>query len=235
MIEGFIARRIYVDGGSSSKIIYEHYFRKLSYRIRSRLRKSRIPLVGFLGKVSYPLRVIDLEVTMREYGRTRIMIMEFAVVKIPSPNNAILGRTGMRSLGVVASTIHSMIKFPTSSGLTTITTSRETLRECRQIEEVDIIGIPWVITEHRLDTYPYIEPKVQKKRSLAPDIRKVVTDEVNEWLTGGIIKRVRYPSWVSNLMLVNKVDGSWRMCIDFKNLNKASPKDLSSSRNGLED
>ncbi|GJV56002.1 reverse transcriptase domain-containing protein [Tanacetum coccineum] len=71
-----------------------------------------------------------------------------------------------------------------------------------------------------------MEPKVQKKRSLAPDRRKVVTDEVNEWLKAGIVRRVRYPTWVANPVLVKKVDGSWRMCIDFKDLNKACPKDL---------
>ncbi|GJU67849.1 hypothetical protein Tco_1254108 [Tanacetum coccineum] len=65
-------------------------------------------------------------------------------------------------------------------------------------------GIPRAITEHCLDTYPQIEPKVQKKRSLAPDRRKVVTDEVNEWLKAGIVRRVRYPSWVANPVLVKK-------------------------------
>ncbi|GKD46014.1 reverse transcriptase domain-containing protein, partial [Tanacetum coccineum] len=90
----------------------------------------------------------------------------------------------------------------------------------------DMTGIPRAITEHSLDTYPHIEPKVQKKRSLAPDRRKVVTDEVNEWLKAGIVRRVRYPTWVANPVLVKKVDGSWRMCIDFKDLNKACPKDL---------
>nr|GEX59410.1 reverse transcriptase domain-containing protein [Tanacetum cinerariifolium] len=43
-------------------------------------------------------------------------------------------------------------------------------------------GIPRAITEHSLDTYPYIKPKVQKKGSLTLDRRKVVTDEVNELL-----------------------------------------------------
>ncbi|GJY92683.1 reverse transcriptase domain-containing protein [Tanacetum coccineum] len=85
----------------------------------------------------------------------------------------------------------------------------------------DMTGIPRAITEHSLNTYPHIEPKVQKKRSLAPYMRKVVTDEVNEWLKAGIVRRVRYPLWVSNLVLVKKVDRSWRMCIDFKDLNKA--------------
>ncbi|GKB74614.1 hypothetical protein Tco_0936026 [Tanacetum coccineum] len=136
LIEGFRVRRIYVDGGSSSEIMYEHYFRNLSYRTRLRLRESRNPLVKFLGGVNYPLGVIDLEVTMGECGRTRTVIMEFAVKWSRFVTyNALRGRTGMRSLGAVASTIHSMIKFLTSNGITTITTTRETLRECRQIEE----------------------------------------------------------------------------------------------------
>ncbi|GKD95536.1 reverse transcriptase domain-containing protein [Tanacetum coccineum] len=134
MIEGFRVRRIHVDGGSSSEVMYEHCFRSLSYRTRSRLRKSRIPLVGFSGEVSYPIGVIDLEVTMGECGKTRAVIMEFAVVKSPSPYNALLGRTGMRSLGVVASTIHSMMKFPTSNGIATIFTTRERLQDTSVVE-----------------------------------------------------------------------------------------------------
>ncbi|GJW77214.1 hypothetical protein Tco_0138896 [Tanacetum coccineum] len=90
----------------------------------------------------------------------------------------------------------------------------------------NMTGIPRAITEHSLDTYPHIELKVRKKRSLALDRRKVVTDEVNEWLKAGIVRPVRYPSWVANPVLVKKVDGSWRMCIDFKDLNKSCPKDL---------
>ncbi|GKA11337.1 reverse transcriptase domain-containing protein, partial [Tanacetum coccineum] len=79
--------------------------------------------------------------------------------------------------------------------------------------------------EHSLDTYLHIELKVQKKRILAPNRRKVVIDEVNKWLQAGIVRRVRYLTWVANLVLVKKVDGSWRMCIDFKDLNRACPKD----------
>ncbi|GJQ97695.1 hypothetical protein Tco_0008834 [Tanacetum coccineum] len=46
----------------------------------------------------------------------------------------------MRSLGAVASTIHSMIKFPTSNGIATIATTRETLGECRKIEEAQALS-----------------------------------------------------------------------------------------------
>ncbi|GKE99476.1 hypothetical protein Tco_0022827, partial [Tanacetum coccineum] len=51
LIEGFKFRRIHVDGGSSSEVMYEHCFRNLSYRTRSRLKESRVPLVGFSREV----------------------------------------------------------------------------------------------------------------------------------------------------------------------------------------
>ncbi|GJV13306.1 reverse transcriptase domain-containing protein [Tanacetum coccineum] len=39
-------------------------------------------------------------------------------------------------------------------------------------------------------------------------------------------KNVNIFAWTPADMTVKKVDGSWRMCIDFKDLNKACPKDL---------
>ncbi|GJR89568.1 hypothetical protein Tco_0213579 [Tanacetum coccineum] len=72
---------------------------------------------------------------MGEPERLQTIPMEFAVVKSRSPYNVILGRTGLRNLGAVASTIHSMIKFPTANEIATMTTKRETLQECRKMEE----------------------------------------------------------------------------------------------------
>ncbi|GKB98784.1 putative nucleotidyltransferase, ribonuclease H [Tanacetum coccineum] len=280
MIEGFRVRRIHVDGGSSSEVMYERCFRNLSYQTRSRLRESRILLVGFSGEVSSPMGVIDLEVTMGECGRTRTVIMEFAVVNSPSPYNALLDpspvQTGSEVINprvlLALRETHSRRpekepmqlddmeerrqldegRKPPKSGVEEkivvndnypeqlVTIEGSLSIECRHAlihtlrKNVDVFawapsdmtGIPRAITEHSLDTYPHIEPKAQKKMSLALDRRKVVTDEVNEWLKAGIIRRVRYPTWVANPVLVKKVDGSWRMCIDFKDLNKACPKDL---------
>ncbi|GJY87233.1 reverse transcriptase domain-containing protein [Tanacetum coccineum] len=36
---------------------------------------------------------------------------------------------------------------------------------------------------------------------------------------------VHYHDWLSNLMMVKNHDDTWRMCVDFKDLNKACPKD----------
>ena len=34
-----------------------------------------------------------------------------------------------------------------------------------------------------------------------------------------------YPQWVSNVVPVTKKDGKVRMCVDYRDLNRASPKD----------
>ncbi|GJT08457.1 reverse transcriptase domain-containing protein [Tanacetum coccineum] len=39
------------------------------------------------------------------------------------------------------------------------------------------------------------------------------------------MKEVHYHDWLSNPVMVKKHDESWRMCVDFKDLNKACPKD----------
>ncbi|GKA07305.1 reverse transcriptase domain-containing protein [Tanacetum coccineum] len=39
------------------------------------------------------------------------------------------------------------------------------------------------------------------------------------------MKEVHYHDWLSNPIIIRKHDNSWRMCVDFKYLNKACPKD----------
>ncbi|GJS42979.1 hypothetical protein Tco_0568022 [Tanacetum coccineum] len=244
LVKDIRVRRIYVDGSSSSKIMYEHCFRNLDYWTRSRLKESRIPLVGFSGEVNYPFGVIDLEVTMGEHRRTQTVIMEFAVVKSPSSYNALLDPSPMHASSEATNPRALLAPVKTHSWRPRKEPLQlDDVEERRQLEkgrkppkssvEEKIVAndnypeqLVTIGGEHRMDTYPHIEPKVQKKRSLAPDRKKVVTNEVNEWLKVGIVRRVRYPSWAANPVLVKKVDGSWRMCIDFKDLDKACPKDL---------
>ncbi|GJW42406.1 reverse transcriptase domain-containing protein [Tanacetum coccineum] len=71
IVEGNQVRRILVDGGSSSKIMYEHCFRNLGVNIRSRLRRCRIPMIGFSGETYHPLGLIDLRVTLGKEGRSK--------------------------------------------------------------------------------------------------------------------------------------------------------------------
>ncbi|GJW62997.1 reverse transcriptase domain-containing protein [Tanacetum coccineum] len=102
VIEGHQVRRILVDGGSSSEIMYEHCFNNLNVNIRSRLRRCRAPMIGFSKETYHPLGIIDFRVTMGKAGRTKTVLMKFAIIKCRSPYNIIIGRTGIRSLRATA-------------------------------------------------------------------------------------------------------------------------------------
>ncbi|GJV43382.1 reverse transcriptase domain-containing protein [Tanacetum coccineum] len=86
-------------------------------------------------------------------------------------------------------------------------------------------GVPKRIIKHSLHANPSVTPVRQKRRVFCSKKSRAVTKEVAEWLSAGIVRPVKYPTWISNPVLVKKADGSWRMCIDFKNINSAYPKD----------
>ncbi|KAL0458773.1 UNVERIFIED_CONTAM: Pro-Pol polyprotein [Sesamum latifolium] len=45
-------------------------------------------------------------------------------------------------------------------------------------------------------------------------------------MAAGHIEEIQFPEWLSNVVLVPKPGGKWRICIDFRDLNKACPKDF---------
>ncbi|GKE12433.1 reverse transcriptase domain-containing protein [Tanacetum coccineum] len=89
----------------------------------------------------------------------------------------------------------------------------------------DMTGVPRHIAEHRLNVQEGCLPIRQKKRGQAPERNKVIQEEVEKLVDAGIMKEFHYHSWLFNPVMVKKHDGSWRMCVDFKDLNKACPKD----------
>ncbi|GJX25527.1 hypothetical protein Tco_0231823 [Tanacetum coccineum] len=89
----------------------------------------------------------------------------------------------------------------------------------------DMTGVSRHMAEHRLNVREGPPPIRQKKRGQAPKRNKAIREEVEKLVDTGIMKEVHYHSWLSNPVMVKKHDGSWRMCVDFKDLNKACPQD----------
>jgi hypothetical protein len=52
-----------------------------------------------------------------------------------------------------------------------------------------------------------------------------VKSEVQRLLDATIIRKVMYPKWLANTVPIKKKNGKWRMCVNFTDLNKATPKD----------
>ncbi|GJZ16576.1 reverse transcriptase domain-containing protein [Tanacetum coccineum] len=89
----------------------------------------------------------------------------------------------------------------------------------------DMTGVPRSIAEHRLNIREGYSPVRQKKRGQAPERAKAIQTEVQKLVEAGIMREVYYHEWLSNPVMVKKHDGSWRMCVDFTDLNKACPQD----------
>ena len=49
--------------------------------------------------------------------------------------------------------------------------------------------------------------------------------EVMKQFDAGFLAVTCYPQWVANVVPMSKKDGEVRMCVDYRDLNRASPKD----------
>ncbi|XP_012834007.1 PREDICTED: uncharacterized protein LOC105954870 [Erythranthe guttata] len=89
----------------------------------------------------------------------------------------------------------------------------------------DLSGIPPQVALHRLNVDKRLKPVKQRKRTFGPERNKHIKAEVAKLLEAGHIRPLQYPEWLSNVVLVPKPGGKWRLCVDFTDLNKACPKD----------
>jgi hypothetical protein len=90
---------------------------------------------------------------------------------------------------------------------------------------LDLVGVSRTIIEHSLGIDPSMRPKKQRLRKMSDEKTEAAKAEVHRLLEANFIEPVAYPTWLANVVMVQKKSGKWRMCIDFTSLNKACPKD----------
>nr|GEV62188.1 reverse transcriptase domain-containing protein [Tanacetum cinerariifolium] len=169
--------------------------------------------------------------------------MNFMIVRSPSPYNGIIGRSGIIEIQAVSSTAHRMLKFSVNDEIVTIRSTTLTPTECATIAATpkdsakktkarhknfkpsDKTGVPRLIVEHRLDIREGYSPVRQKKRGQAPKRANAIRVEVQTLVEARILREVYYHDWLSNSVMVRKHDGSWRIRVDFKDLNKVRLQD----------
>lgn len=79
----------------------------------------------------------------------------------------------------------------------------------------DMTGVPRSLmidgkpfeTEHKLNEFQHIEPIKQKRRSLVPERNTAACKEVDELVQAGILREVKYQTWVANPVMVKKSEG----------------------------
>ena len=72
---------------------------------------------------------------------------------------------------------------------------------------------------------PSITPKRQPPRGPSKEHVEAIKSEVTKLKQAGAIKKVFYPQWLANTVVVKKKTGKWRVCVDFTDLNRACLKD----------
>nr|GEU44797.1 reverse transcriptase domain-containing protein [Tanacetum cinerariifolium] len=151
-IGGHCIHRMYVDGGSASEILYDHFFNRLRQEIKNQLMPATTPLIGFSGEIIWPKWQIKLLVKIRDEEHFTVAWMNFVVVR--------------------------MLKHPVEGGVITLKSSRLVPLECAMVSEpeenlsatkkivkervkvainpeypeqtpVDMTGVPRHIVEHR--------------------------------------------------------------------------------------
>ena len=58
-----------------------------------------------------------------------------------------------------------------------------------------------------------------------PNHHRIIQTEVENLLSVGFIRDVKYLKWLANVVVVLKNGGKWRVCVDYTDLNEACPKD----------
>ena len=96
---------------------------------------------------------------------------------------------------------------------------------------------------HRILLEDGHNPSMEAQRRLNPTMKEVVHKEILKWLDAGVIYPISDSAWVSPIQVVPKKGGTtgmkiennillpsrtvtgWRICIDYRKLNKAIRKD----------
>ena len=125
-IRDFNVIRVMIDQGSGAKIMYPDLYKGLGLTSND-LTKYDSPLVAFYvtivtlaGQVTLPVEV---------GGRKELV--DLIVVHSYSPYIAILGRRWIHSMGVVPSSLHQKLKFPTKQGIAKISGYQIMARKCQ--------------------------------------------------------------------------------------------------------
>ena len=66
---------------------------------------------------------------------------------------------------------------------------------------------------------------IQLARKYHLDVKEKVKVEVNKLLKARFIEEIKCPKWLANIVLIKKKGGKIRICVDFRDLNKACLKD----------
>ncbi|KAL1338127.1 hypothetical protein AAHE18_10G188800 [Arachis hypogaea] len=97
--------------------------------------------------------------------------------------------------------------------------------DCFAWDYAEMPGLNCELVEHQLPLKANVKLVKQPPRRFAPEVVQKIKEEIERLLKAKFIRTARYINWISNVVPVMKKNGKLRVCIDFRDLNSATPKD----------
>ena len=108
-IGGYDVKRVMVDQGSAVEIMYLDLYKGLNLKAEDLMPYSS-PLVSFEGKIIIP----EGQVRLPMQTGSEVVEVDFIVMDAYSLYTAIVARPWLHTLGVVSSTLHLKVKYPSN-------------------------------------------------------------------------------------------------------------------------
>ncbi|XP_075665084.1 uncharacterized protein LOC142634685 [Castanea sativa] len=124
-IVGFDVKRVMVDQVNEIEIMYLDLFKGLGLKLED-LDQYDAPLIKFNGNTTIPKGIIRLPVQIGD----KVVSVNFIVVDTFSPYTVILAKSWLHVMGVVSSTLHVKVKYPTNEGVAELVGCQSVTRQC---------------------------------------------------------------------------------------------------------
>ena len=124
-IGGYDVKKRMVDQGNCVKVMYLDLYRGLNLKPGD-LTTYNSPLVSFDRKLVTPRGQIRLAVQ----ADSEVVEMDFIVVDAYSPYTAIVAKPWLHTLGVVSSTLHQKVKYPSRDQIKELVRNQSIVKQC---------------------------------------------------------------------------------------------------------
>ncbi|XP_065623457.1 uncharacterized protein LOC136064917 [Quercus suber] len=215
-INGVQIRRALVDTGASLNLIALSTLEAVGLA-EKRILGAPMEITGFGGSAESTEGYIQLALRVGPI----VALTRFHVINSEVSYHVQLGRPWLHKHCLIPSTYHQCVKERLNGRPVRIPANHNPFSQ----GEVNFIETTF---------YDELEPDDESPMPGtpgAPILEKEeggeaqITQEVKKLLAASFIKPIQHPKWLSNIVPVKKKNGQIRCCVDFRNLNKACPKD----------
>ena len=118
-------KRVMVDEGSCVEVMYLNLYRGLNLKLED-LTAYDSPLVSFDRK----LVTLRGQIRLAVQADSEVVEMDFIVVDAYSPYTAIVAKPWLHTLGVVSSTLHQKVKYPSRDQIKELVRNQSIVKQC---------------------------------------------------------------------------------------------------------